>query len=116
MEMKMTILKHVLSGVTNPFSMTENVDSYVDYVKTVITMVEELEDDSCGYTPIVLDCIYCELDAIMEMAKVKCPTIRHYWDKLDKLSSILDIVTDDSKTVEQQKEAVNIAQMLLIVD
>ena len=134
MEMKMTIVKSVLSGVTNPFSMTENVDGYVDYVKTAMTIIldaindaiyatmeEGIEEDSC-YTTIVLNCIYDELDAIVEMAKVKYPTIkegeriRRCWDKLDKLSSILDIVTDDSKTVEQQKEAVNIAQMLLIVD
>jgi len=134
MEMNTTIVKAVLSGVTNPFSMTENVDGYVDYVKTArtiildaiadaiyATMEEGIEEDSC-YTTIVLNCIYDELDAIVEMAKVKHPTIkegermRRCWDNLDKLSSILDIVTDDSKTVEQQKEAVNIAQMLLIVD
>jgi hypothetical protein len=134
MEMNTTIVKAVLSGVTNPFSMTENVDGYVDYVKTARTIVlvaiddaiyatmeEGIEEDSC-YTTIVLNCIYDELDAIVEMAKVKHPTIiegkriRRCWDNLDKLSSILDIVTDDSKTVEQQKEAVNIAQMLLIGD
>ena len=116
MEMKITILKHVLAGTTNPFAMSENVDSYIDYVKTVITMVEEREEESMGFEPLVLDCIKMTLETIVEMAKVKCPTIRKYWDKLDKMASILDIVTDDLKTVEQQKEAVRIAQMLLIVD
>lgn len=113
MEMKITILKHVLSSVLNPFTMGENVDSYVDYVATVISMVDELEEESWGYTPLVLDCIACELDAIMEMAKVKCPSIRHYWNKLEKMLPLLDVVTDDTKTPNEQKEAVNTAQLII---
>lgn len=114
MEMKMTILKHVLSGVLNPFTMGENVDSYIDYTATVITMVDELEKESFGYVPLVLDCIACELDAIMEMAKVKCPSIRHYWNKLEKMLPLLDVVTDDTKTCKEQQEAVNTAQLIIM--
>lgn len=116
MEMKMTILKHVIAGTTNPFAMGENVDSYIDYITTVISMTEELEESEMGFTPLVLDCIKMTLETIIEMAKVKCPAIRKYWDKLDKMSSLLDIVTNDNQTVEEQKNAVNMAQMLLIID
>lgn len=114
MEMKMQILKHVLAGVLNPFAMGENIDNYVDYVKTVISMTDELENDSFGYVPLVLDCISCELDAIMEMAKYKNPSIRHYWNKLEKMLPLLDVVTDDKQTVEKQKEAVNQAQLIIM--
>ena len=116
MEMKLTILKHALSGVTNPFSLGESIDGYIDYTKTVITMVEELEESSFGFETLVLDCVKMVLEAVIEMAKAKCPAIRRYWDKLDKMSSLLNIVTDDKQTVEEQKNAVNMAQMLLIID
>ena len=115
MELKLTILKHALAGVTNPFSLDNN-DGYIDYTRTVVTMVDELEEDSIGFETLVLDCVKMVLEAIVEMAKAKCPAIRRYWDKLDKMSSLLDIVTDDKQTVEEQKNAVNMAQMLLIID
>lgn len=114
MTVKERVLRELIISICNPFHLTDGENAYLMYVREVLSMIEELNDDVTvnQFESAVLNAIQGEIELVIDGIKEKNPSIRKHWDRIEKMMKYFDIVCDDKKSVMDWKNAADSATVI----